>query len=236
MLLVRHKAREPRPHGLAVRYIRQSFGKTPCPQFSWDSMPTIPRVPSLGCIICDVRGQSAHINSLLLPRCLEDTGQQRSQQLGWLCWSMALPSAKPAKATARTRVTASTVSAVNSLPSGSWEFPKTKGLRCAEEDDQTECVLASCSSSFVGCSKGPGSRFTGKCSQYPVGSWAAVSLLSCMQLGTVALMLKNPPASAEDMRDAGSTPGLERFPWRRQWRQPPVFLPEKCHGQRSLAS
>ena len=25
-------------------------------------------------------------------------------------------------------------------------------------------------------------------------------------------MVKNPPANAEDIRDAGSTPGLERFP------------------------
>ena len=170
------------------------------PRFSWDSMPTIPRAPSLGCVICDVRRRGAHINSPLLPRWLGDTGRQRGQQLGWLCWSTALPSAKPAKATARTRVTASTMSAVNSLPSGSWEFPKTKGLRCAGEDNQMECVLASYSSSFVGCSKGLGSRFTGKCSQYPVGSRAAESLLSCAQLGMVALMLKNPPANAEDMR------------------------------------
>ena len=242
MLLVRHKAWEPRPHGLAVRYIRQTFGKASCPRFSWDSMPTVPRVPSLGCIICDVRGQSAHINSLLLPRCLEDTGKQRSQQLGWLCWSMALPSAKPAKATARTRVTASTVSAVNSLPSGSWEFPKTKGLRCAEEDDQMECVLASCSSSFVGCSKGLGSRFTEKCSQYPVGSWAAASLLSCTQLGTVALMLKEPTCQCRRHKRCRFSPWVGKIPlekamattssildWKMPWTEEPSKLgPWNC--------
>ena len=126
MLLARQKAREPQPHGLAARCIRQSFGMASHPQFSWDSMPTIPRAPSLGCIICDVRGRSGHINSPLLPRWLGDTGRQRGQQLGWLYWSTALPSAKPAKVTARTRGAASPMSAVNSLPSGSWEFPKTK--------------------------------------------------------------------------------------------------------------
>ena len=139
------------------------------------------------------------------------------QQLGWLCWSTALPSAKPAKATARTRGAASPMIAVNSLPSGSWEFPKTKGLRCAEEDNQMERVLASCSSSFVGRSKGLGSRFTGKCSQYPVGSWVAASLLSCAQLGMLALMLKEPTCQCRRHKSAGLIPGLERFPWRREW-------------------
>ena len=28
----------------------------------------------------------------------------------------------------------------------------------------------------------------------------------------VVLVVKNPPANAEDIRDVGSTPGLERFP------------------------
>ena len=35
--------------------------------------------------------------------------------------------------------------------------------------------------------------------------------------------------------DAGSIPGWGRFPWRRKWQPTPVFLPEKFHGQRSLA-
>ena len=30
-------------------------------------------------------------------------------------------------------------------------------------------------------------------------------------------MVKNPPANVRDIRDAGSTPGLGRFPWRRAW-------------------
>ena len=35
--------------------------------------------------------------------------------------------------------------------------------------------------------------------------------------------------------DTGSIPGLGRFPWRRKWQPTPVFLPQECHRQRSLA-
>ena len=48
-------------------------------------------------------------------------------------------------------------------------------------------------------------------------------------------MVKNLPASAGDIRDSGSIPGLGRFPWRREWQFTPVFLPGESHGQRSLA-
>ena len=51
----------------------------------------------------------------------------------------------------------------------------------------------------------------------------------------VVLMVKNPPASAEDIRNVGSISGLGRFPWRRAWQPTPVFLPGESHGQRSLA-
>ena len=47
--------------------------------------------------------------------------------------------------------------------------------------------------------------------------------------------VKNLPANAEDTRDAGSVPGLGRFPWRRKWQPTPVFLPGQFHGQRNLA-
>jgi len=49
----------------------------------------------------------------------------------------------------------------------------------------------------------------------------------------VALVVKNPPASAGDM---GSIPGLGKFPGAGNGKPNPVFLPEKSHGQRSLAS
>ena len=50
----------------------------------------------------------------------------------------------------------------------------------------------------------------------------------------VALVVKNPPVNAGDIRDEGSIPGLARCPWRRTWQPTPVFLPEEFHGQRSL--
>ena len=41
--------------------------------------------------------------------------------------------------------------------------------------------------------------------------------------------------SACDAGDANSIPGLERFPWRREWQPTPVFLPGEFHRQRNLA-
>ena len=42
----------------------------------------------------------------------------------------------------------------------------------------------------------------------------------------MALLVKNLPASAEDVRDEGSVPGsVEKIPWRRTWQPTPVFLP-----------
>ena len=47
-------------------------------------------------------------------------------------------------------------------------------------------------------------------------------------------MVKNWPANAGDIRDAGSIPGSGRFPWRRAWLPTPVFFPGESHGQRRL--
>ena len=47
-------------------------------------------------------------------------------------------------------------------------------------------------------------------------------------------MVKNLPANAEGLRDAGSIPG-SGIPWRRTWQPTPVFLPGESHGQRNLA-
>ena len=44
-------------------------------------------------------------------------------------------------------------------------------------------------------------------------------------------LVKNLPATAGD---AGSSPGLGRFPWRRKWQPTSVFLPGKSKGQRNL--
>ena len=45
-------------------------------------------------------------------------------------------------------------------------------------------------------------------------------------------VVKNPPASAGDVRDMGSIPGWRRSPGGRQ--PTPVFLPRESHGQKSL--
>ena len=52
----------------------------------------------------------------------------------------------------------------------------------------------------------------------------------------MALVVKNPPPNAEEIRDRFS-PWIGKIPWRRAW-QPtpvgPVVLPGEPHGQRSL--
>ena len=48
-------------------------------------------------------------------------------------------------------------------------------------------------------------------------------------------VVKNQPANAGDLRDAGSICGSRRFPWRRKWQPTPAFLPGESHGQRGLA-
>ena len=51
----------------------------------------------------------------------------------------------------------------------------------------------------------------------------------------MAQVVKNQPASAEDVDDVGSILELGRFLWRRAWQLTPVFLPGESHEQRSLA-
>ena len=44
-------------------------------------------------------------------------------------------------------------------------------------------------------------------------------------------LINNPPVNAGDSRDSGL---VGKIPWGRKWQPTPVFLPGKCHGQRSL--
>ena len=53
------------------------------------------------------------------------------------------------------------------------------------------------------------------------------------QKAKVALMVKNLPANAGDIRDAGSIPGSGKIPWRRAWKLQYSCL-ENSQGQRSL--
>ena len=48
-------------------------------------------------------------------------------------------------------------------------------------------------------------------------------------------MVKNTPANAGDIRNAGSGRSwVRKIPWRRAWQSTPVFLPGESHRQRSL--
>ena len=38
-------------------------------------------------------------------------------------------------------------------------------------------------------------------------------------------MVKNLPASAEDVKRCGFDPWVRKIPWRREWQPTPVFLP-----------
>ena len=51
----------------------------------------------------------------------------------------------------------------------------------------------------------------------------------------MALVVKNLPANAEDVRDTGPIPGSGKIPWKRAWQSALVFLPGESHGQRSMA-
>ena len=50
----------------------------------------------------------------------------------------------------------------------------------------------------------------------------------------VALVVKNLPANAGDIRDAALIPELGRWPWRREWQTTPAFVPGKSNRQRNL--
>ena len=45
-------------------------------------------------------------------------------------------------------------------------------------------------------------------------------------------VVKNLPAVQRRLK---FSPWVGKIPWRRAWQTTPVFLPGKCHGQRSLA-
>ena len=50
-----------------------------------------------------------------------------------------------------------------------------------------------------------------------------------------AQVVKNPPASAGDVKRHNFDPWVGKIPWRRTWQPTPIFLPRESHGQRNLA-
>ena len=48
-------------------------------------------------------------------------------------------------------------------------------------------------------------------------------------------VVKNPPAKCRRGKRHRFNPQVRKIPWSRKWQLTPVFLPEKFHGQRSLA-
>ena len=66
--------------------------------------------------------------------------------------------------------------------------------------------------------------------------WVLVESNTCLQFcgpSHVALVVKNPPVNAGDVRCVASIPGLGRSPEGSR-QLTPVFLPGESHGQRNL--
>ena len=55
-----------------------------------------------------------------------------------------------------------------------------------------------------------------------------------LRASQVALVVKNPPDNARDIRDMGLNPWVGKTPWRRAWQPTPIFLPGESHRKRSL--
>ena len=51
----------------------------------------------------------------------------------------------------------------------------------------------------------------------------------------MALVVRNPPANAGDVKRHGFDPWVGKIPWRMAKQPTPVFLPGESHGQRSPA-
>ena len=59
-------------------------------------------------------------------------------------------------------------------------------------------------------------------------------IYSHMGPSQVALLVKNPPTNAGDIKDSFN-PWVRKIPWRRAWQPNLVFLPGEFHRQSNLA-
>ena len=66
----------------------------------------------------------------------------------------------------------------------------------------------------------------GKVARYKINT-----LLHFNGASQVALVVKNPPANAGDVRDL---PWVKKIPWKRAWKPTQVLLPGEFHGHRRL--
>ena len=57
--------------------------------------------------------------------------------------------------------------------------------------------------------------------------------IQCRWAFQVAVVVKNPPANARDMRHRFH-PWVRKIPWKRAWQPAPALLPGESHGQRTL--
>ena len=48
-----------------------------------------------------------------------------------------------------------------------------------------------------------------------------------------ALVVKNLPANAGDIKSCRFNPWVRKIPWNRKWQPTPVFLPGEAHGRRA---
>jgi len=58
--------------------------------------------------------------------------------------------------------------------------------------------------------------------------------INIIRASQVALVVRNKPASARDIRNTSSVPRSGKIPWRRPWQPTPAFLAGESHGQKSL--
>ena len=64
-------------------------------------------------------------------------------------------------------------------------------------------------------------------------SYMNIHLYLCVA-SQLALMVKNPPANAGDIKRHRFNPWVGEIPWRRKWQPTALFLPGESLGQRSL--
>ena len=85
----------------------------------------------------------------------------------------------------------------------------------------------------VSLSKFPRARFFLRFMAKTKFIYSPYLLFNCEEIFGLPRWLSGKESSCQ-CRRRGLDPSLGKIPWRRKWQLTPVFLPGKCHGQRSL--